>query len=195
MKDLVTFERAPVVLPSQPNPWRTVSSELRYQNPWISVREDQVIRPDGKPGIYGVVESKVAIGVVAITAAEEVLLVGQYRYPTKCYSWEIIEGGAEHGEAPEVAAARELREEAGVRARTWRSLGEELHLSNCFSAEVARLYIATDLEEVGAEPDPTESLLIQAVPLPQVFGLVDSGAIKDALSVIGLLRYARILKQ
>ncbi|NDC38040.1 MAG: NUDIX hydrolase, partial [Proteobacteria bacterium] len=98
---------------STDNPWKTLSSKVMYQNPWISVREDQVIRPDGSPGIYGVVETKVATGVVALTPEHKVILVGQYRYPLQQYSWEIVEGGAEHGEDPFVAIQRELEEEVG----------------------------------------------------------------------------------
>ncbi|MCB0324037.1 MAG: hypothetical protein KDD69_10705, partial [Bdellovibrionales bacterium] len=64
---------------SEENPWKRVSSRVVYQNPWITVREDQVIRPDGARGIYGVVETRIAVGVVAVTEAEEVYLVGQYR--------------------------------------------------------------------------------------------------------------------
>src|SRR5437762_8569401 len=63
------------------NPWQTLSSRRVYDNPWISVREDQVVRPDGQPGIYGVVHMKnKAIGVVPIDAAGNIYLIGQYRY-------------------------------------------------------------------------------------------------------------------
>src|SRR3712207_7590381 len=74
------------------NPWLTVSSKRVYDNPWITVREDQVVRPDGEPGIYGVVHyNNIAVGVLAIEE-DHVYLVGQYRYPLKSYSWEIPEG-------------------------------------------------------------------------------------------------------
>src|SRR3712207_1206300 len=76
----------------QRGPWRVLSSRLVYENPWIHVREDQVLRPDGSPGIYGVVEMSAAVGVVALGAGQRAYLVGQYRYATDRDSWEIVAG-------------------------------------------------------------------------------------------------------
>ena len=92
-------------------------SRLVYENPWIRVREDQVLRPDGLPGIYGVVEFKNrAVGVLPVDHDGSVWLVGQYRYPLQAYSWEIPEGGSPESESPEATAIRELREETGLTA-------------------------------------------------------------------------------
>ena len=89
-----------VSYPVNLGPWTRVETQIKYSNPWITVREDQVICPDGSKGIYGVVEPKIAVGVVALTQDREVYLVGQYRYPTERYSWELIEGGVEIDEDP-----------------------------------------------------------------------------------------------
>lgn len=179
---------------SEANPWRRLETREVYRNPWIRVREDQVIRPDGAPGIYGVVESKVATGVVVLTPEGDTYLVGQYRYPVEEYSWEIVEGGADDGEDPLTAAKRELREEAGLIARSWRPLGAELHLSNCFSAERGVLFLAEELEVTTAEPEGTEILQLRRLPFREAIAMVDRGEIKDAMSVIGLLRAERLLK-
>ena len=176
------------------NPWKTLSSKVIYSNPWISVREDSVIRPDGEPGIYGVVDCRVATGVVALTPEREVYLVGQYRYPLDLYSWEIIEGGAETIEDPLLTAQRELQEEAGLTARKWQQLGGVVHLSNCYSSEVAYLYLAMDLEKGVSNPDGTEVLQIKKVPLSKALEMVYEAEITDAMSIIGLLRAAQILK-
>lgn len=176
------------------NPWTRIESKVVYENPWIRVRHDDVLKPDGKPGIYGVVETRVATGVIAITEEQEVYLVGQYRYPTENYSWEIIEGGADHGEDPLVAIKRELKEEAGLKAEQWEQLGSEVHLSNCFSAERAYLYVARGLTEVTSEPDDTEVLSVRKVPLAEAFRMVDAGEITDAMTIIGLLRFDRYLR-
>ena len=119
------------------NPWKTLSSRPIYENPWLRLREDQVIRPDGKEGIYGVVDTRLAVGVIALTPEKEIFIVGQWRYPLNRYSWEIIEGGGDPNEDGLVTAKRELKEEAGLVAETWRTLGGEVHLSNCFSSERA----------------------------------------------------------
>ena len=87
---------------------------VAYENPWITVWHDEVDRPDGSPGIYGVVHfANLAAGVVAIDGEDRVILVGQHRYSLDEYSWEIPEGGVPLGEAPLVGAQRELREETG----------------------------------------------------------------------------------
>ncbi len=73
------------------SPWLTLSSRKIYDNSWISVREDAVIRPDGQEGIYGVVSFKnIAVGILAVEDGD-IYLVGQHRYPLDEYSWEIPE--------------------------------------------------------------------------------------------------------
>lgn len=177
----------------QNNPWRTLSSKTVYSNPWITVQEDQVIRPDGTPGIYGVVSTRIAVGVVALTAENEIYLVGQYRYPTKHYSWEIPEGGTEGIESPLETAKRELLEEAGVLASHWEPLGSEIHLSNCFSSEVAVSFVARNLTLSQPKPDGTEVLQIKRLPFHDCLEMVCRGEIKDALSIISIFRVAKLL--
>ena len=178
---------------TEKNPWTILNSREIYSNPWITVREDQVLTPNGNPGIYGVVKTRVATGVVALTPDNEIYLVGQFRYPTEVYSWEIIEGGAEEDEDPLDAIRRELREEAGLAAKEWSQLGGEIHLSNCHSSERGFLYIARDLQEVPQEPDDTEMLAVKKVPLSEAVRLVTSGEIVDALSIIAILQVDRLI--
>jgi 8-oxo-dGTP pyrophosphatase MutT (NUDIX family) len=175
------------------NPWTRLSSRIVYSNPWISVREDQVLCPDASPGIYGVVETRIATGVIALTEQGEIYLVGQYRYPVDEYSWEIIEGGADKGEDPMQAARRELREEAGIEAASLEPLGGQIQLSNCYSAEVGYLYLARGLRHGPSAPDHTEILQLKKLPLGEAVAMVDAGQIKDGLSIIGILRLQRHL--
>jgi 8-oxo-dGTP pyrophosphatase MutT (NUDIX family) len=178
---------------SEKNPWKKLSSKVVYSNPWITVREDQVVCPDGSAGIYGVVEASVATGVVALTKNREVYLVGQYRYTTDMYCWEIIEGGSKPGEVPLDAAKRELREEAGLEAKKWRTLGGELQLSNSHSSEKALLFIAEDFNEVPRAPDSTEVLQVKKVPFAECVRMVTSGEIADSLTVMGILLAKELL--
>jgi 8-oxo-dGTP pyrophosphatase MutT (NUDIX family) len=175
------------------NPWKTLGSRTIYENPWIKVREDEVIRPDGEPGLYGVVSPKnLAIGVVPLHDDGTVTLVGQFRYTMNEYSWEIPEGGCPFDEAPEAAARRELLEETGLRAEKLFNLGGELHLSNSFSDERGYLFLATGLTQGEAAPEGTEQILTRRVSLSDAVNMVLRGEINDALSVMGLLLAARL---
>ncbi len=167
------------------NPWERVSTRVVYENPWIRVREDEVVRPDGLPGIYGVVHFKnVAVGILAVEDGA-LYLVGQFRYPLGIYSWEIPEGGCPEGEDPLEAARRELEEETGLRARVWTKMGEA-HLSNSVSDELAVWFLAEGLEKGERRPEGTERLQVRRVSLAEAEEMLDAGLITDALSVIAI---------
>jgi ADP-ribose pyrophosphatase len=186
-------EREPTE-PTDPvdSPWRRHSRRLAYENPWIEVHHDEVTRPDGQPGVYGVVHFRGrAVGVVAIDDEDRVILVGQFRYTMGHYSWEIPEGGVPDGEDPMEGARRELREETGFEAATWREIGQ-LEISNSISDETGFIYLATGLTAGVAEPDPTEDLRMRRVPFVEVMAMIDRGEIPDALSQLALERVARL---
>ena len=170
------------------NPYKTLESKVVYKNPWISVREDKILRPDESEGIYGVVETRIATGVVALTPENEIYLVGQYRYTLQEYSWEIIEGGVDDNEEPLAAIKRELKEEAGIEAEHWEPLGHELALSNCVTSEIGYLYLARGLTVGEPSPDVTEVLAVKKIPLKEAYQMVQRGEIKDTMSIIGILQ-------
>ncbi len=171
------------------NPWATVSSAIVYRNQWIQVREDQVIRPDGKPGIYGVIEVPPSIAVLALDAAERLPLIGQWRYPRSKYSWELPVGGAHHDDVDmQAAAVRELREEAGVSAQNWKLLCT-LEASIGVTTDTQWVYLATGLSHVPNAPDPEEQLEVQWISFQQALERVLSGEIGEAASVAAILKY------
>lgn len=167
-------------------PWEVVSRQQLYDNRWIRVTHHEVITPAGGAGIYGTVHFKnVGIGIVPIDAERHTFLVGQYRFPLDTYSWEIPEGGGAIGVDPVESAARELREETGLRAARWQKL-LECDLSNSITDERVVGFLAWDLEQGEAVPEPTEQLEIRRLPLVDAFRMVKTGEIRDALSVLTL---------
>ncbi len=176
--------------PDRSNPWTTVSSRSVYENPWIHVREDQVLRPDGLPGIYGVVHFKNrAVGVLPVNHQGRIWLVGQHRYPLEAYSWEIPEGGSPPSETPEQTALRELREETGLIAGRIELVATS-HLSNAVSDELGYVFRATDLTEGPDEPEGCERLEVRRFDWHEAWDMLRRGEITDSLTVIALLHEA-----
>lgn len=176
--------------PVTSGPWSRRTRRAAYENDWITVWHDEVTRPDGTPGIYGVVHfENLAAGVLAIDDRDRVLLVGQHRYTLDAYSWEIPEGGVPIGETPLEGARRELREETGVTAADWRELGR-IHLSNSVSDETAVLFLATGLTHGTAAPDGTEALEVRWLPFDEALAMSLDGRITDAMSVVAIERQA-----
>jgi 8-oxo-dGTP pyrophosphatase MutT (NUDIX family) len=174
------------------NPWKTLESSVKYENPWLSIRHEEVVTPAGTPGIYGVVSFKnKAVGVIPIDEDGNTYLVGQYRYPLNEYSWEIPEGGSPLNTDPLESAKRELREETGLEAKKWTKIAR-IHTSNSATDEEGFLYIAEELVQGQYEPEETEDLRIWKLPLSEAVDMVMSSRITDSLSVSGLLIVARM---
>jgi 8-oxo-dGTP pyrophosphatase MutT (NUDIX family) len=171
-------------------PWRTLGTTEVYRNPWIRVREDRVETPGGRPGIYGVVTTGPAVGVLPFTDADHVVLVRQRRYVTGAVTWEMPTGGAHPGEPLAAAAQRELIEETGRRAGRLEPVTSFVS-SKSILDEWAHLFVGHDLE--GAEPaasppaDPTEVIETHVVPFGRALRMVLDGTIVDAMTVIAVL--------
>ena len=167
--------------------WKKLSSKQIYDNPWITVVEDQVINPGGGQSQYGVVHFKnKAIAIVPLDNDGNTWLVGQERYTLGAYSWELPMGGAADGEEPIEAARRELKEETGLTASRWSQV-LQLHVSNSITDEEGFVFIAQDLQESEPDFDETEDLQIQKLPLAEAVAMIGRGEITDAISVAALL--------
>jgi len=175
------------------NPWQTLSTEVKYHNPWISVREDQVLNPGGGRGIYGVVTMKnKALGIVPVDAEGNTWLVGQYRYPLNEYSWEIPMGGGLVALDILESAQRELKEETGLTAARWTRIAR-LHTSNSVTDEEGFVFLAEDLTQGEVEPEETEDLRLWKLPLAEAVRMVMDDRITDGVSVAGLLKAEKVL--
>lgn len=171
--------------------WQTHDSRTAYENPWIRVRADDVTRPDGRPGEYGVVEVRHdAVFVVPLTEDDEVVMVRLHRYPIGRDSLEIPAGGND-GEDLLVAARRELREETGYVASSWTELGPMYSLNGLADAP-GTAYLARDLERVDDGDGWAEEGItgIQVVPWDEVMGRIKRGEIHDGETLAALMRAA-----
>jgi 8-oxo-dGTP pyrophosphatase MutT (NUDIX family) len=170
--------------------WKTKTSEVTYENPWIKITHEEVITPKGTDGIYGVVHFKnTAIGIVPIDHEGNTWLVKQSRYTLNQYTWEIPEGGCPAGEEPLRAAQRELEEEVGLKASSWQPL-MTMHLSNSVTDELCEVFVARDLFAGTQELESTEDIEYKKLPLSEAINMVKRGEITDAISVAALLRIA-----
>ena len=177
-----------------PKPWKTISSRLAYQNPWIRVREDIAEMPDGRNTLYGVIECPDAVGVLPFLDDKQVVLVRQYRYVFgEDQRWEMPTGGAKEGESLQEAARRELREEIGYDAAELQFLCT-YYTSKSVMREIAHLYIGRGLTRVQAIPDETEFLEVAAFPFDQVLQMTMGGEIRDGMTVIAVLYAERLRK-
>lgn len=172
------------------NPWIRHSRAVVYENDWIQLHHDEVTRPDGKPGAYGVVHYRSrSVGIVAIDVRDRVLLVGQYRYTLERYSWEIPAGGSVQGEDPLAAAHRELKEETGYSADSMRLL-IHAHMSNSISDEEGYCYLAGNLHEGRAFPEGSEAIRLHWLDFNDALRAISSHEISDALTILGLQQAA-----
>jgi len=178
-----------------PNPWRTESTRVVYDNGRLRLREDAVVQPDGEPGSYTYLELPwPVVAIVPVSEDGEVYLVRQWRYPWRRNSWEIPAGHGEPDEAPLAGARRELAEEVGLQAAHWEPLG-----TGYSSASVDahyHLFLARGLSPAadghhrdGAEHD----LIARHIPLVAAVQAAADGRIQHSMSVVGLLRAARRL--
>lgn len=177
-------------MPTVDRPFVRRSRRIAYENPWITVWHDEVTRPDSSPGIYGVVHfANLAAGAVVLDDDDRIVLVGQHRYTFDGWSWEIPEGGVPAGETALEGVRRELREETGLDAATWREIAR-VDLSNSVTDERAVLFLATDLTQGEAAPEPSEALEIRWVAFAEALAMTLDGRITDAMSVVAIQRVA-----
>ena len=175
-------------------PWKIKSSEIKYKNPWIEVREDQVIRPDGKDGVYGVYSQAPGVSVLALDDKGYAYLVSEFRYAIGQDSLETVSGAIDAGEQPLETAKRELQEEAGVVAGEWTDLGRIEALSSTVSAP-QNLFLAQKLEFTEHDREPNEILEVKKVLFSDAVQMVMDGRISYGPTCVLILKAERFLEK
>lgn len=170
------------------SPWKTLDSSYVFENPWYKVRQDRVIRPDGKEGTYSVVEKGPSVFVIAITASKEILLVNLFRYTTGHEGWEVPCGGVNTSESLLDAAKRELKEETGCIGNSWQNLGA-FDSMNGITNGVSHVFMAQDITWTNENEQTEEGITkLKAFSIKEIFELIQTGAMNDGLSIATLMK-------
>ena len=178
-----------------------VAREVVHRGRYLEFRVDTIVRADGSGGTRDVVGHPGAISVLAVDDDRRLLLVRQWRIPAGQALLEIPAGTLDIHEGvtedPDLAARRELEEETGHRATTWRKLAA-FWTAPGFATELMHLYLATGI--AGAEgddrltPDEDERLELRHVPIADAVAMVEAGEITDAKTILGILWLDRLAR-
>jgi len=163
-------------------PFRRLSREAVFSCPYYRLSHDRYRLPDGGIGHYHYIDIPGSTMIVPRLEDGRLVLVSQHRYLMGRTSLEFPAGGIQEGVAPEENAARELREEAGLKAGAWTKLGEFAPY-NGVSNEMCRVYLARDLRTVGARPEPTEEFEIVRLPPEEVASRIATGELWDGMTI------------
>ena len=164
-----------------------IASHPIHQGRVIAISTETLRYANGREHELDFVRHPGAAAVVAIDEADRVCMVRQYRHGIADFLWEVPAGKLDTGEAPAVCAVRELKEETGLTARTWTSLGVFLPAPGIFT-EIIHLYLARDLTLGTAAPDVDEELEMQWLPFEEALTKVQRGDWNDGKTAMALLR-------
>jgi ADP-ribose pyrophosphatase len=167
---------------------KTISSEMIFKGRVLSLRIDQVRVPNGNQAEREIVEHPGGVTILALNDEGKILMVEQFRKPAEESLLELPAGKLETDENPENCAGRELIEETGFQAAKIEPLFS-FYTSPGYSEEYLHLFLATDLREVGTDPDENEIIINHQIDKKNIIPLIKSGRIKDSKTIIGLLYY------
>jgi ADP-ribose pyrophosphatase len=168
-------------------PWTILAQRDVYRDPWIHVRVDDVLRPDGRPGIHSVITLKPGVTALALDERGMLWLTEEFHYAVGAVTLEGASGGCEPGEEPRTTAARELREELGIEAEDWLDLGTiDPFTANVYSP--TRLFLGRKLRFAAAQPEGTEIIRTVALPLAEAVERVFRSEIRHAPTCVAILK-------
>jgi ADP-ribose pyrophosphatase len=164
----------------------TLHTEIGYQGRAFNVRKDTLRMPDGRESVYDIIDHPGAVTIIPVDDNGNILFVRQFRPATGEILLELPAGTLEKGEDPKDCAAREIQEETGFAARTFKSLGA-VWLAPGYSTEYLHFFFAKDLYVSPLKGDEDEFISVEAIPYNRALEMAYSGEIKDGKSLAGLL--------
>lgn len=174
-------------------PWTIKSSEAKFKNDFIEVIQDEVIRPDGKPGYYATVKMNRGVCILPVDENMDVIMTRQFRYVLQSESIEAVAGSANENEMPSASAERELKEELGIKAGELISLGVvdmDTSIVNC----PVDLFLARQLEFSTPEQEGTESIKPYRISLQDAVDQVMNSRITHAPTCIIIMKTVHFLR-
>jgi ADP-ribose pyrophosphatase len=177
---------------ARPKTAKVLSSTTIYEGPVFGIRRDEVIEPSGVRTIREVITHPGSVVVLPVLPDGRILLIQQYRHATRQYLWELVAGRMDPGETPKVAAARELIEETGFRAKRMRVFLDVFPTPG-FLEERMFILLAEGLTAGEAQPEEDEKIVSRAYNRKQLEGMIRGGKLRDAKSIAGILYYFRFL--
>ncbi|MBU0476883.1 NUDIX hydrolase [Patescibacteria group bacterium] len=168
--------------------WKKINSKLVYSNPWIKIHEDNVLRPDGKKGIYGYLEKPQGIFIIALDNDDYIYLVNEYRYPLQKSILQLPAGTVDDNDIVE-QAKKELLEETGITATKWERLGG-FYVAPGYETTFINVFLATDLNvfELKVDNQDGDELILQIIKikLSELKKMVVSGKIECGITIAAL---------
>jgi ADP-ribose pyrophosphatase len=171
---------------------RVLSSRTIYEGAIFGIRRDEVIEPSGVRTTREVITHPGSVVVLPILPDGRILMIRQYRHAARQYLWELVAGRIDAGESPRKAAARELIEETGYRAKRFR-IFLDVFPTPGFLEERMFILLAEGLTAGVAEPEDDEKIISRAYNRTQLEEMIRSGKLRDAKSIAGILYYLRFL--
>ena len=168
-------------------PWKILNSQSVYRDPWIDVRKDDVVRPDGQPGTYSVVTVRRGVTVVALDEDDVLHLTEEFHYAVGRLTLEGVSGGTEAGEEPLQTARRELAEELGIEAEHWTDLGTIDPITSSVDSPT-RMFLARGLRHGPSSPEGTELIRCVKVPLQEAVAMVLDSRITHAATCVAIMK-------
>ncbi len=172
---------------------KVLSEKLIYSGKILKVHCDDIYFPDGKTAIREYIDHPGGVGIVPLTEENEIIMVKQYRYALRQEVLEIPAGKIDRSEGPEKCAHRELKEEIKMDAQKMTFLGEAFPSPGCMN-EILYIYLGQGLFEKALPEDDDEYLAIEKIPFERAVKMVMNGEIKDAKSIIGILKAKEFLQ-
>jgi len=171
---------------------KILSSEIIYKGPVFGVRRDEVLEPGGVRAIREVITHPGSVVVLPILPDGRILLIQQYRYATRQYLWELVAGRIDSGESVRRAAARELIEETGYRAKRFHVFLDVFPTPG-FLEERMYILLAKKLTAGEAQPEEDEKITAKAFTRAELEEMIRKNVLRDAKTIAGLLYYFRFL--